>query len=87
MSDEQILEEEPQVTLAHYVQACGEVIDEFRTYLVSETDRLTRVRSKQLGRDYQFGGALAQLDPQMHARLHQLRIASDNFLNALKGQY
>jgi hypothetical protein len=38
MSEQILEEEEPQVTLAHYVQACGEVIDEFRTYLVSETD-------------------------------------------------
>jgi hypothetical protein len=84
---EQILEEEPQVALGHYVQAAGEILEEFSQRLGEEIDRLTRVKSQQLGRDYQFGSALAQLDPATHARVHQLRIATDNFLNALTGNY
>jgi hypothetical protein len=92
MSDgDQVLEDDfkqkNQPELRHYIQAAGEVIEEFRQYLVEETDRQTRVRSKQLGRDYQFGEALAQLDPAMHAHLHKLRMAADNFMNVLMGNY
>ena len=88
MIDDQILEEpelENQPSLAHYVQAMGEMVEEFRVYLATETDRLTRVASRQLGRDYEFGVALAQADPQMHAHLHGLKIAADNFMNMLLG--
>jgi hypothetical protein len=59
MSDE-ILEEpelETQPTFANYIQATGEIVEEFRQYLNEETDRLTRVVSRQLGRDYEFGSA------------------------------
>jgi hypothetical protein len=86
MSDDQVLEE-PEVNLSHYVQAIGEMAEEFRGYLATETDRLTRVTSRQLGRNYEFGSALAQLDPAMHAHLHRLKLAADNFLNALMGNY
>jgi hypothetical protein len=87
---EQILEEleqKNQPNLGHWIQAMGETVEEFRDYLNAETDRLTRVKSRQLGRDYEFGSALAQLDPEMHAQLHRLKIAADNFLNALKANY
>jgi hypothetical protein len=90
MIDDQILEEpelENKPTLGHYVQATGEIVEEFRQYLNKETDRMTRVTSRQLGRDYEFGEAKAQLDPEMHAHLHRLKIAADNFLNALMGNY
>jgi hypothetical protein len=86
----EILEEpelKNQPTLAHYVQATGEIVEEFRQYLNEETDRLTRVTSRQLGRDYEFGEAKAQLDPGHHAHLHRLRLAADNFLNVLAGNY
>ena len=44
----EILEEpelKNQPTLAHYVQATGEIVEEFRQYLNEETDRLTRHQS------------------------------------------
>lgn len=87
----EILEEEPELknqpTLDHYVQACGEVVDEFRIYLSEQTDRLTRVTGRQLSRNYEFGEAEAQLDPELHAHLHRLKIAADAFLNVLMGNH
>jgi hypothetical protein len=85
----EILEEEPELknqpSLAHYVQATGEIVEEFRQYLNEETDRMTRVTSRQLGRGYEFGEAKAQFDPEKHAHLHQLKLAADNFPNVLMG--
>jgi hypothetical protein len=87
MSDQTLEEPEQknQPNLGHYIQAMGETVEEFRDYLNTETNRLTRVASRQLGRDYEFGVALAQADPQMHAFLHGLKIAADNFMNVLLG--
>jgi hypothetical protein len=90
MSEDQILyepEQKNQPNLGHYIQAMGEMVEEFRDYLNAETDRLTRVASRQLRRDYEFGEAKAQLDPRHHAHLHRLKIGADNFLNALMGNH
>jgi hypothetical protein len=91
MTEDQILEElelKNQPTFAHYVQAMGELVEDFREYLHEETDRMTRVTTKQLGRDYDFGAAPeASLDPELHAHLHRLKFAADNFMNALMGNY
>jgi hypothetical protein len=90
--DNQVIDDEEtdqpnKPNLGHWVQAMGETVEEFREYLNRETDRLTRVKSRQLGQNYEFGEAKAQLDPEMHAHLHRLKIAADNFLNALMGNY
>jgi hypothetical protein len=88
---EQILEDpelENQPHFGHYIQAMGEVTEEFQEYLATEIDRMTRVTTRQLGRDYDFGQTpAALLDPELHAHLHRLRLATDNFLNALMGNY
>lgn len=83
MSD--ILEQEQpelenQTKFEHYVQATGEIVEEFRDVLAAHTAKLDQ---KAIALGGQTGpGHIAE-----KAQLHRLRIGCDNFLNVLMGNY
>jgi hypothetical protein len=82
MSDE-ILEEpelENQPTFAHYIQATGEIVEEFRDVLVEHTVKLQQEATAR-------GGNTGPDHIREAAALHRLRIGCDNFLNVLMGNY
>jgi hypothetical protein len=77
MSD-MILEQE--VDFEHYVTATREIVEEFRNVLAAHT---AKMRQEAIAR----GGQTGPDHIKEAAELHRLRLASDNFLNALAGNY
>ena len=68
---------EPEVDFGHYIEAATQLVEEFRDELHTETSRIMQAKADK-PQDF---------DPTHHAHLHRMRIASDNFLSALAGQY
>lgn len=69
---------EAEVDFAHYVTAIQELVEEFRDVLARHTAKL---HQEAIARGGQAGS------PQEAAELHRLRLACDNFLNALVGNF
>ena len=90
----EMTEAETKVDFEHYVTATREIVESFRDELAEETSRLTHYAIDTDKNPVGFGNSglsvtptLASLDPEKHAHLHRMRVASDNFLAALAGQY
>jgi hypothetical protein len=66
--------------LAHYVQACGEIVEDFRDVLVEHTAKLQQEATAR-------GGNTGPDHIKEAAALHRLRVGCDNFLNVLMGNY
>jgi hypothetical protein len=87
-------EAETKVDFEHYVQATKEIVESFRDELAEHTAELTRY-DIQTDKAPVGGGrsglsvteTKASADPQRHAELHRIRVACDNFINALSGNY
>ena len=79
-------EAETKVDFEHYVTATREIVELFRDVLAEHTAELTRTKI-----DLKKGASVelpaASHDPQRHAELHRIRMACDNFINALNGAY
>ena len=69
---------EAEVDFEHYVTATREIVEEFRDELARHTAKLHQEAIALGGQ----GGS-----PQQAAELHRMRLACDNFLNALAGNY
>ena len=92
MSD--ITEAETKVDFEHYVTATREIVESFRDVLAEHTAELTHYDIQTDKDPVGFGPSglsvkesKASADPQRHAELHRIRMACDNFLNALNGTY
>jgi hypothetical protein len=73
-----IMETEAEVDFEHYVTAAKEIIEDFRDVLAVHTAQLHQ-------KAIEAGGHVGS--PQEAAELHRLRLACDNFLNALVGNF
>ena len=69
---------EIEVNFQHYVTATREIVEEFRDVLARRTAKLQQEAIALGGQ----GGS-----PQEAAELRRMRIACNNFLNALVGNY
>jgi hypothetical protein len=59
----------------------------FRDLLSDETSRLQQAKIDISNNGCSIELPQAHYDPQKHAHLHRLKLASDNFLSALSGHY
>jgi hypothetical protein len=69
--------EEVETKFEHYVEACIEIVAEFRDLLAAETSRIMLAKADKP----------ESFDPAKHSHLHRMRLASDGFLSALSGQF
>jgi hypothetical protein len=64
-------------TFDHYIAAAIQLVAEFRDELQTETARIMQEKADKP----------EKFDPARHAFLHRMRVASDNFLSALSGNW
>jgi hypothetical protein len=76
-----------KVNFDHYIAAAIQLVEEFRDELHVETARLTQAKIDISNNGCSIELPQAHYDPGRHAFLHRLRIASDNFLSVLSGNY
>jgi hypothetical protein len=90
MSDILETEAETKVDFEHYVTATKELVESFRDELAEHTAELVHFDINVIsgGRGgVSVTDTKASADPQRHAELHRIRVACDNFINALNGNY
>jgi hypothetical protein len=72
--------EEEKVDFKHYVAAAHELVEVFRDELAEHTARFDQ-------KAIELGGKTTPKHIQEAAELHRMRVACDNFCNALNGNY
>jgi hypothetical protein len=78
---------ETKVDFEHYVTATKGIVESFRDVLAEHTAELTQAKIGNISVGASVELPAASRDPQRHAELHRIRMACDNFLAALAGQY
>jgi hypothetical protein len=73
--------------LDKYLAAAAHVVEELRDILASHHADLIKCHMEIYGKGIKMDMALAHQDPVYAGRIHDLRLASDNFINAMRGVY
>jgi hypothetical protein len=86
------MEEANTPKFEHYVEATRQVVEEFRDVLAEHHAGLVHYDIELNKGQGPYKGASvvstkASDDPQHAAHVHRMRLACDQFLNALNGQY
>jgi hypothetical protein len=81
------MSETMEADFEHYAQATKEIAESCRDVLAEHTADLTRAKIGDISDGASVKLPAASHDPQRHAELHRIRVACDNFINALNGAY
>jgi hypothetical protein len=73
--------------LDKYLVAATHIVEELRDFLASHHAELVKCHMEIHGKGIKVDMPAAHQDPAYAGRIHNLRLASDNFINAMRGNW